>query len=87
MEEETSKDKKKESILVLLEEGEHLFMGRNQVSYNPSIFRSNYLIQSKVCRLIIELGASHNVVSYEVVRKLNLKTFVHPKPYYATWVT
>lgn len=45
------------------------------------------MIQGKVCRLIIDLGASHNVVSYEVVRKLNLQTFVHPKPYYATSVT
>ena len=44
------------------------------------------MIQGKVCRLIIESGASHNIVSCEVVRKLNLKKIVHPKPYYATWV-
>ena len=45
------------------------------------------MIQGKVCRLIIDSGASHNVVSYEVVRKLNLQTSIHPKPYYASWVT
>lgn len=44
------------------------------------------MIQGKVCRLIIDSGASHNVFSYEVVRKLYLKTIVHPNPCYATWV-
>ena len=69
------------------EEGEYLLMGRsNQIPKDPGIFRSNCLIQGKVCKFIIDSGVSNNVLSYEVVKKLNLKTFAHAAPYYATWV-
>ena len=54
---------------------------------DPHIFRSNCLIQGKVCKFIFDLGKIHNVLSYEVVKKLNLKIFAHVAPYYATWVT
>ena len=83
--EEPKEEEESRTILALLKEGECFLVGRGK-PHNPSIFRSNCLIQGKVCQFIIDSRASHNVVSHEVVRKLNLKMFPHPQPYYATWV-
>ena len=52
-----------------------------------NIFKTKCLIQGKVCSLLIDLGGSHNLVSKEVINKLHLQTFLHPNPYYATWVS
>ena len=87
VDEELRKDEQNEPIELLLEEGECLLMGRsNQIPKDPGIFRSNCLIQGKVCKFIIDSRASNNMLSYEVVKKLNLKTFAHATPYYVTWV-
>lgn len=48
---------------------------------------TNCLIHGKVCNLIVDSGASHNLVAYEVVKKLNLQTLAHLNPYFATWVS
>ena len=84
---ETRKDEKREPTKIHPEEGECLLMGRsNQIPKDPVLVSSNCLIVGKVCKFIIDSGASNNMLSYEVVKKLNLKTFAHVAPYYATWV-
>ena len=50
-------------------------------------FKTKCLIQGKVCSFLIDSGASHNLVSKEVINKLHLQTSPHPNPYYATWVS
>ncbi|KAH7573435.1 hypothetical protein JRO89_XS03G0148100 [Xanthoceras sorbifolium] len=39
----------------------------------------------KLCNLMIDGGSSENLVSQEMVEKLNLKTIKHPQPYRILW--
>ena len=64
-----------------------MLIGSGQSVQGTNIFKTKCLIQGKVCSLFIDLRASHNLVSKEVINKLHLKNFPHPNPYYATWVS
>ena len=46
-----------------------------------NIFQTTCTITDKVCKMIIDSGSCENVISEEVVPKLQLKTDHHPKPY------
>ncbi|KAE8668214.1 putative Quercetin 3-O-methyltransferase 1 [Hibiscus syriacus] len=46
-----------------------------------NIFHTTCTVADKVCKMIIDSGSCENVVSDEVVQKLQLKTDRHPKPY------
>ncbi|GJR04824.1 putative CCCH-type zinc finger family protein [Tanacetum coccineum] len=50
-----------------------------------NIFHTTCTIKDKVCKLIIDSGICENVISREVVDKLNLKEEKHPKPYKLSW--
>ncbi|XP_042942593.1 uncharacterized protein LOC122276749 [Carya illinoinensis] len=43
-------------------------------------------VAEKVCKMIIDSDSCENVVSEEVVQKLQLKTDRHPKPYKLSWL-
>lgn len=45
---------------------------------------STCTIKDKVCNLIIDNGNCKNVVSVKAVKKIQLKTESHPKPYKMT---
>ncbi|XP_042953496.1 uncharacterized protein LOC122290046 [Carya illinoinensis] len=45
-----------------------------------------YTVADKVCKMIIDSDSCENVVSEEVVQKLQLKTDRHPKPYKLSWL-
>jgi hypothetical protein len=39
-----------------------------------------------VCKVIIDNGSTKNLVSIELVEKLELKTTAHPRPYKVSWM-
>jgi hypothetical protein len=43
-------------------------------------------MKDKVCRVIIDSGSTDNIVSTEMVEKLELKTTTHPNPYKVSWL-
>ena len=51
-----------------------------------NIFQSTCTIKDKVCRFVIDGGSCENIVSVEVVQKLNIQTEKHPKPYKLAWL-
>ncbi|XP_033138922.1 uncharacterized protein LOC117129779 [Brassica rapa] len=51
-----------------------------------NLFHTRCLIQEKVCSLIIDGGSCTNVASAELVEKLGLQVFKHPKPYLLQWI-
>ena len=52
-----------------------------------NIFHTRCTIQGKVCSLIIDGGSCTNVASTRLVRKLDLKTTPHPRPYKLQWLS
>jgi hypothetical protein len=59
-------------------------------SYNDwlryNIFHTRCSSHGKVCDVIIDSGACENVVSTQMVEKLQLKTEAHPHPYKLKWL-
>lgn len=51
-----------------------------------NLFHSKCTIEGKVCKFIIDLGSSENVIAEEVVTKLQLHTELHPHPYKLSWL-
>ncbi|KAH9663456.1 Endonuclease [Citrus sinensis] len=51
-----------------------------------NIFQTTCTIGGKVCRMVIDSGSCENVISEEVITKLNLKTEPHQTPYKLTWL-
>jgi len=50
-----------------------------------NIFHTNYLVNNKLCSMIINGGSCANVASTRVVEKLGLPTISHTKPYKLQW--
>ncbi|KAK0601177.1 hypothetical protein LWI29_021945 [Acer saccharum] len=51
-----------------------------------NVFQSTCTIGGKICRFIVDSGSCENVISEETVRKLQLVTEAHPRPYKLTWL-
>ena len=51
-----------------------------------SIFQTRVSCQGRLCTIIIDGGSNLNITSQELVKKLNLPTKRHPKPFRVTWV-
>jgi hypothetical protein len=51
-----------------------------------NLFRRACKTKDKVCKVIIESGSTDNLVSIEMVEKLELKTAAHPQPYKVSWL-
>jgi hypothetical protein len=45
------------------------------------LFRTTCNLKDRVCKVIIDSGSTGNLVSTEMVKKLELKTTTHPNPY------
>jgi hypothetical protein len=45
-----------------------------------SLFRTSCKMKDRVCKVIIDIGSIDNLVSIEMVEKLELKTTAHPNP-------
>ena len=55
-------------------------------SQRENIFRTRCYVQSKVCIVIINGGSCTNVASFCMVKKLDLPTTKHQKPYKLQWI-
>eukprot|EP00253_Pinus_taeda_P007800 PITA_07800 len=51
-----------------------------------SLFRTICKSRGKCCKLIIDSGSTDNLVSIEMVEKLELKHLKHPNPYRVSWL-
>jgi hypothetical protein len=51
-----------------------------------SLFRTACKMKDRVCKVIIDSGSTDNLVSIEMVEKLELETIVHPTPYKVSWL-
>ena len=50
------------------------------------LFRTMCKIKGKCCKMVIESGSTRNLVSTEMVEKLNLNKIKHPIPYKVSWL-
>jgi hypothetical protein len=52
-----------------------------------SLFRTKSCkTKDSVCKVIIDSGSTNNLVSIDMVEKLELETTAHPKPYKVSWL-
>ena len=70
------------------EEGEALLMRKiiEEPIQRRSMFKSVCKVEGKCCKLIVDSGSTDNLVSTEMVEKLNLRKTVHPEPYRVAWL-
>jgi hypothetical protein len=57
----------------------------NPVQRN-SLFRTACKTKDRVCKVIVDSGSTDNLVSTEMVEKLELETIKHPSPYRVSWL-
>jgi hypothetical protein len=62
-------------VLLNLEEEVERSVQRN------NLFKTTCKTKDKVCKVIIDSGSTKNLVSTDMVEKLELETTTHPKPY------
>ena len=51
-----------------------------------SLFRTACKTKDRVCKVIVDSGSTDNLVSIEMVEKLELETISHPRPYKVSWL-
>jgi hypothetical protein len=54
--------------------------------YRNNLFRTTCNTKDIVCKVIIDSGSIDNLVSTEMVEKLELETTIHPNPYKVSWL-
>jgi hypothetical protein len=90
-----SKSQRKNVEAEAIEDGESLMM--RKVLLNPekevekivqrnSLFMTACKTKDMVCKVIINSGSTDNLVSTEMVEKLELETTAHPNPYKVSWL-
>jgi hypothetical protein len=50
------------------------------------LFRTACKTKDRVCRVIVDSGSTDNLISTEMVEKLELETINHPSPYRISWL-
>jgi hypothetical protein len=51
-----------------------------------NLFRTACKTKDRVCKVIVDSGSTDNLVSIEMVEKLELETVSHPNPYKVSWL-
>jgi hypothetical protein len=51
-----------------------------------SLFRTACKTKDRVCKVIVDNDSTDNIVSIEMLEKLELETIVHPSPYRVLWL-
>jgi hypothetical protein len=51
-----------------------------------SLFQTACKTKGRVCKVIVDSGSTDNLVSTEMVEKLELETVVDPSPYKVSWL-
>jgi hypothetical protein len=57
----------------------------NPVQRN-NLFITTCKTKDRVCKVIVDSGRKDNLVSKEMVEKLELETVAHPSPYKVSWL-
>jgi hypothetical protein len=57
----------------------------NPVKKN-SLFWTACKTKDRVCKVIVDSGSTDNLVSTDMVEKLELETIDHPSPYRVSWL-
>jgi hypothetical protein len=57
----------------------------NPVQRN-NLFRTACKTKDRVCKVIVDNGSTDNLISTEMVEKLELETIEHPSPYRVSWL-
>jgi hypothetical protein len=50
------------------------------------IFQTACKTKDKICKVIMDSGRTNNLISTEMVEKLELETIDHPSPYRVSWL-
>jgi hypothetical protein len=50
------------------------------------LFRTTCKTKDRVCKVIVDSGSTDNLVSTEMVEKMELETIEHPSPYRVSWL-
>jgi hypothetical protein len=50
------------------------------------LFRTTCKTKDRVCKVIVDSGSTDNLISTEMVEKLELETIDHPSPYRVSWL-
>jgi hypothetical protein len=51
-----------------------------------SLFQTACKTKDRVCKVIVDSGSTYNLVSTEMVEKMELETVAHPSPYRVSWL-
>jgi hypothetical protein len=51
-----------------------------------SLFKTTCNMKDRVCKVIVDSGSTDNLISTEMVEKLELKTAAHPNSYKVSWL-
>ena len=67
------------------------FLLKPEVEVEKPVQRNNLFMttcktKDRVCKVIIDSGSTDNLVSTEMVEKLDLETTAHPEPYKVSWL-
>jgi hypothetical protein len=54
--------------------------------HRNNFFRTSCKTKDKVCKVIVDSGSTNNLVSIEMVEKMELETVAHPSPYKVSWL-
>jgi hypothetical protein len=57
-----------------------------ELEQQKKVFKTKCMVQIKCCDLIIDGGSTENLVSTEVMKKLNLTRLNHLNPYHVSWL-
>ena len=58
----------------------------NDETQHHEQFRNRCTVQGSLCDLIIDSGSQENIISKDVVERLQLETENHPNPYAIGWI-
>jgi hypothetical protein len=50
------------------------------------LFQTAWKTKDRVCKVIVDSGSMDNLISIEMVEKLELETIDHPSPYRVLWL-
>lgn len=71
---------------VLIRRNFHATPKSEKISQRENIFQTKCRVSNDLCDLIINSGSESNCMSKELVKRLNLTTQPHPRPYKLRWL-
>jgi hypothetical protein len=68
----------------------NVFLMPEKEAENPAqrsrLFRTTCKTKDRLCKVIVDSGSTNNLISIEMVEKLELETIEHPIPYRVSWL-